>query len=70
MTSENKAYLFAPFLHYQPGKEGGKVRKRNSYWVSSYHLVRFISTISAFQELANQEMPETRIGASRLHLGL
>lgn len=24
VTSENKAYLFAPFLHYQPGKEGGK----------------------------------------------
>lgn len=44
-------------------KGGGKVRKRNSYWVSSYHLVRFISTINAFQELANQEMLETGIGA-------
>lgn len=44
-------------------KGGGKVRKRNSYWVSSYHLMRFISTINAFQELTNQATPETGIGA-------
>lgn len=26
--SENKAYLFAPFLHYQPVKEGESKKKQ------------------------------------------
>lgn len=60
MTSEEEAYLFAPFLQYQPRRgEGGK--KKKQLLVSSYRLLFLPSVL--FGELVNQETERLEIAA-------
>lgn len=56
-TCENEAYLCAPFLQDQPGREGGGKKKKQllGFILSP---VRLVSTTPASLALANQETLE------------